>query len=394
MSKRSQLVWQGVAATVWFVVATVRLIPPPTLLHHFSLSGYHAWAFSHLAYSDIISLYQRHQLTQHPLPYIQTPIEYPVLMGITMWLTSWAGGILGYFLATAVVLWLAALGTIAALNRRSPRAGWTFAMSPMLITFGLLNWDVLGIFLLVCAVRLWETNRMDGSAVMFATAVFFKFFPAFYLPFLAWDLVIRGKMRRLARFVGVFGLTSAVINAPFALGNWNNWSLFFTFNAHRRPVADLWNNVFIHVSSVSVVNAASLAAVAAAALAAGIMIWRGGSLHQAVSMVFAIFLISNKVFSPQYMLWLLAFGALADWPAAALWGLSLGGVADYLNSFTMLHFARAHDRAAAHWYGETLFPMGLLVRYSAIAAGLTASQAKSSHTLTRRLILMGARINR
>lgn len=152
----------GMLLTLWFVWAWIRLLPPPnirrtlyhgvnrlipvhahigvtvtsphqrsTLLFHWQflwhhvvvipppLRVYHNWAFSHLAYSDIVSLYGAHQLYNHALPYIAAPIEYPVLMGVFMWLTAWVPTVTGYFLITGLATWTSALGIYRWLWRRN-----------------------------------------------------------------------------------------------------------------------------------------------------------------------------------------------------------------------------------------------------------------------------------
>ena len=376
MSKRSQLAVACVAVTGWYVLACLRLIPPQSLLTHFSSPAYHAWAFSHLSYSDIFSLYQRHRLANHAWPYIQTPIEYPVVMGMTMWVTAWVPHPLGFFLSTALMLWIAAMLTTAALMDRSFKAGWAFALSPLLLTYGLLNWDVLGIFFMVWALKWWERQQYDKAAVLFAIAVFFKFFPVFYLPFLALKMHMTGRRRALLRSTMVFFGVALLLNVPFAWLNWRNWSLFFSFNASRQAAANVWTNPVIHVSSVPLVDALSLTVVVTAAALASRAVWRGASLYRAAASLFSVFLVVNKVFSPQYMIWLLVFGVLADWPESGLGLLSLAGVVDYVNSLTILHWARSNNHAAFIWYGREVFPLGLVVRYGAIVLAWISGQGR------------------
>lgn len=194
-----------------FLWSHVVVIPPP-------LKAYHQWAYAHLAYSDIISLYGAHQLYTHALPYIVTPIEYPVLMGVFMWLTAWVPTVTGYFLATGVSAWAAAMSVYRWLWRRNRRLALAFAASPLLLVYGLLNWDIVGIFIMIMAIDRYDKEHYFWAAVLFAAAVFFKFFPIFYLPFIAVDLHRRGKSPVLRRMIGVFIGTAAVINIPFIVG--------------------------------------------------------------------------------------------------------------------------------------------------------------------------------
>src|SRR5512133_3201023 len=65
-------------------------------------AGYRAWAFAHHCYSDVIALHgDRYLGGGRPLPYVEDRIEYPVLLGVALWLASFApGGALGHFTAT------------------------------------------------------------------------------------------------------------------------------------------------------------------------------------------------------------------------------------------------------------------------------------------------------
>lgn len=142
MKKGRTLLYLGAGVlSLWYVWAWLRLLPPRTIrqtlyhgvnkvipivahiqvavaspsqqtspifhwlfsLHHGvvvppALKAYHLWAYAHLAYSDIISLYGAHQLYTHALPYFSTPIEYPVLMGVFMWVMGFAPTVVGFFL--------------------------------------------------------------------------------------------------------------------------------------------------------------------------------------------------------------------------------------------------------------------------------------------------------
>lgn len=367
MSTRRQILIGSAAVTAWYAWAFVHLLPPHTIVHGITLNHYRYWAFQHMAYSDIFALYKNHSLFNHALPYITTPIEYPVLMGVVMWIAGLATTALGFFTATTILIWISALFLHRWLVEWNPKTAWAFALTPMLLTYGLLNWDVMGIALMMWAIRLYHQKRYDSSAVMFAVAVFFKLFPVFYLPFIAAQLWRDGSRRQLGRMVALFSGASMVINLPFAVTNWANWSLFFNYNASRSVSSDIWNNLWVHISSVPMVDLISLTAVLATLVWTLGIVQRGGSVYHAAALLFAVFLLVNKVFSPQYMLWLFAYAALADWPIWSLGLLSLSGVIDYINSMAILHLVEIRGaNTAAIWYANTIYPLGLLARYAAV----------------------------
>ncbi len=386
MSTHRQLIVGSLAITVYYVWTVFHLIPPPAVVADHSRTAYAAWAYAHLAYSDIWALYFHHQLFTHALPYVQTPIEYPVLMGLTMWLLAWVpGGVLGFFLATAALLWVAALGCHYCIWEFSSPSAWAFALTPLVSAYGLLNWDMLGIALMLWAVRLFRQERWKHSAIVFALAVFFKLFPIFYLPFVAARMLQLGHRQRLWSMVTIFAATACVLNLPFAIANWNNWSLFFNFNAGRGVSADLWNNTWWHVASVPAVDVLSLTIVFSALVISLNWVWQGGAWPGAGALLFATFLLVNKVFSPQYMLWLTAFAAVAQWPLWTLSLMSVAGITDYVNSLTMLHLAASGPPAqtAARWYGQMIFPLGLAFRYTAVIASPIGALHNRSRHLVR-----------
>ncbi|PSR22760.1 MAG: hypothetical protein C7B45_05345 [Sulfobacillus acidophilus] len=369
MRSHLQLFMGSLAITLYYLWSARHLIPPPSVRASQSLTTYANWAYAHLAYSDIWALYFGHHLMSHALPYIQTPIEYPVLMGLTMWVTAWIpGGALGFFLATAVLLWAAALWCHYCIWEFSPAHAWAFSLTPLVMTYGLLNWDMLGMALMLWAVRLFRQACWNRSAIVFAMAVFFKLFPIFCLPFIAVRIVRSEGLRRLWSMVTAFGAAACALNVPFAITNWNNWSLFFNFNAGRGVSADLWNNTWWHLASVPAVDLLSLTMVSCALVVCGHWMGPDGSWAEASAVVFAIFLLVNKVFSPQYILWLTAFAAMAQWPLWTFALLSVAGLTDYVNSLTMLHLTAsgAPTQTTAQWYGQEIFPLGLALRYLAV----------------------------
>jgi hypothetical protein len=377
MRHNRQLWWGRAAITLLMGLAAWHLIPPAAF-RHAGLGLYEIWAFSHWAYSDIFALYQRHQLANHALVYWRTPIEYPVLMGLSMWLAAWMPfGAVGFFAGTAAALWAAALLAHYALWRRNPALARAFAFSPLLLVYGLLNWDIGGIALMMGAMALYRRERWTAAGITWAAAVFFKLFPVFYLPFLAVDLWQRRRRRALWRLTRAFVLAAVAMNAPAAIANWSNWSLFFSFNATRGAGADIWNNALWHLTSVAWADCLSLVIVMAAMVLGIVWMRRGGTWEQASALAFAVFLFVNKVFSPQYMLWLWAFGAVADWPIASLAALSAAGVADYVNSMAILHLVRSGSAAVAQWYARVIFPAGLGVRYGAILGGTVGALLKA-----------------
>lgn len=374
-----------VSITVWMVWAYIRLIPPSRLIRHGQLiaSAYDGWSFKNLAYSDVVKLYETRNLFMHLMPYVHNLIEYPVITGVFMSVTALGHGLQSYFLVTFIVFWLIAIFVYFLMERLVPQHAIYFAVLPLLMVYGLLNWDMLGIGFMVAAWYAYHKKWHVTSAVLFAFGVFAKLFPIFFLPFIVAELWSKREGRTLGRMVLAFVVTSAVINVPFALGNFNNWSYFFTYNAGRGLGADIYANEWIHGISISTANFFSLGMVVLITLYLMWRVYRGSSVIQATTITFTVFLFFNKVYSPQYTLWIFVLAILAEWPIWTYITIALMGLIDYVNSFTVLYLLSSKSSSAG-WYVGHVFFVGVIYRYITLAvagvagaiAGRSTQQAK------------------
>ncbi|WP_052745520.1 hypothetical protein [Allosalinactinospora lopnorensis] len=125
------------------------------------------------------------------------------------------------------------------------------------------------------------------------------------------------------------------MNLPVYLAAPEGWAMFFEFSQERG--AD-WGSVYYILAGFGLIDTAdpdlinlvgtlALAAACAGIAALGLFARRGPSPEQMVFLTVAAFLITNKVWSPQFVLWLLPLAVLAfprivpSGPAVALYGL-------------------------------------------------------------------------
>ncbi|MHB8262863.1 MAG: glycosyltransferase 87 family protein [Acidimicrobiales bacterium] len=341
------------------------------------LVHYHTWAYAHLAYSDVVWLYQEHHLFNHALPYIHVPIQYPVVMGVYMWLAAWFGGVSGYFLASAIGLAACAVGTLLLLRQIVPRYYYLFALSPLLLVYSLLNWDLLGIFFMVVGWYAYRRNKYILSGVMFSLGVFAKLFPVFLLFFACLELWRDGERKDAKRLLAWFAGTSLVINLPFAVANPIGWGEFYGHNTARSVTAGLL--LKFHLTAflgVAGTDAVSFLIVAAALVIFTVLAYNHRlPVTSSAAGLFAVFLLVNKVYSPQYTLWMLVFAIIAEWPAWTAWLLAAGGLIDYYNSFTTLYMTGFHGPQVS-WYFQHIFPLGNDARYAVLLATLAVGMRK------------------
>jgi len=277
----------------------------------------------HIGYSDIAPFFQK---TLEPgLPYIDKLVEYPVMTGMFIQTMGFVGNTFtGYYMGNAMVLILLTgvssyfLLKMAAQDTHG-RVLYFWALAPSMFLFSVYNWDVLALFFVILALYALRSGRYYRVAVFLALGFSTKFYPIIYmLPVLIIaPLTRRGKLIVVLAFL----LVVAAINVPFMIAHYPGWFYFFSFNATRMPNVDsLWNVLGVMIPSladVKAINRISLALFLLSSLwLCGIL--RKGEVGAGFLGITLLFLLSTKVFSPQYLLWLLPFFALVLPPSKKL----------------------------------------------------------------------------
>jgi uncharacterized membrane protein len=338
---------------------------------HPSPWGYRLWAFGALAYSDILALHEDRGATRHRVPYVEEKVEYPVLLGLGMWLPSvLAPGRVAYFGLTFALLAISALATLWLLAALPGTRPWIWAASPALLVYGALNWDLLGIVPLLAGLWLWAKGRERAAAVALSLAVWTKFFPVLVLGILL-SISLRGSWRKTAALAGIFLVISAAVNLPFMILAWPRWSWFFEYNAIREIEPSLYLLAGLDArGSIGAANAISALAVICAAAAIAVVELRTRRLdaYNASCALVCVFFIVNKVYSPQYWLWVVALLALAAIPGWLAGAASVIALADFAASFARLHLQADRAWAQAAWFDRTIFWPAVALRYAALAA--------------------------
>jgi uncharacterized membrane protein len=288
--------------------------------------------YRHLCYSDIVPLLGTEQLEGsggRRLPFFdecrtvpgQNCDEYPVLTMYLMRIAAWFSGnnYARFYYVNAALLFVCALMIAAFLYLMTGRRALYFALAPTLLVYGTMNWDLLAVGFATVGL-LYLFNRRDGTAgAMLGLGAAAKLYPAMLaMPFIAQRL--RDRRPDAAIKVGWATLgTWALANVPFFLASPSSWFRFFSFNSER--VADfdsLWYIGCRHFDSLCdstrVINVLSaLLLVGALILVWGLRALRFPDFPRWTLgfPLIALFLITNKVYSPQYSLWLVPWFALA-----------------------------------------------------------------------------------
>ncbi|MEW2547135.1 glycosyltransferase 87 family protein [Streptomyces sp. NPDC047002] len=296
--------------------------------------------YTRACYSDIPHLFQARGFSDGLVPYFDRLngdmdyLEYPVLTGLFMEVASWItslftsgdGDLVGreqaYWMANAAMLLVCAViiaVCTARTHRRRPWDALLVALAPAFALTATINWDLLAVALTAAAMLMWTRGRTVAFGILIGLATAAKLYPVLILGPL---LVLCWRAGRFRAFgTALLGAAGAwlVVNLPVMLPAPEGWKKFYTFS-QSRPVdfGSFWLiisqrtgafNGDVHpVNTYSIVlMVLACAGIAALALAAP----RRPRLAQLAFLVVAAFILTNKVYSPQYVLWLVPLAALA-----------------------------------------------------------------------------------
>jgi hypothetical protein len=281
-------------------------------------------------YSDIVHLYRRDGLVDHPAPYFDYRLEYPVLTGAYVWVAGfvrWSAG--AYFVASTAVLGALAVATVRMLERLPSVNPWLLAGAPAVAFWGVQNWDFLGIALLVAALLFHERGRDAAGAALLGLAVWAKFFPIVALPVVLAVRIAQGRGRAAVVVAAVFTGVTLLLNAPVAIeGIKDNaiqlrdgWTWFFVFSHDRAAAATIWSTLDLTMAEANRWSGLTLGlglAVILALTVRGVHRGQGQLLLPAVGGALLLLFATGKVYSVQYTLWILVALALAGLPLRAM----------------------------------------------------------------------------
>lgn len=334
-----------------------------------------------LCYSDIPLLYQARVFHTGDFPYSVDPayetLEYPVLTGlfadlaarVTRW---WHGGSsqdlvhVTFYEVNAVLLVACGLLAVWATARVVARPGHVLmvALAPSLALTSLINWDLLAVALTALAVWCWARAAPVWTGVFIGLGFAAKLYPVLLLGPLFLLCLRAGRLREYGHTLAATVVTWVAVNLPVALLSPQGWAWFWRFNhARQGEFGSIWYLFALRGDSVAELNRISGALFGLICLGVAVLALRSPRhprLGQLGFLVLAGFLVVNKVYSPQYVLWLLPFVALARpnwrdwgiWQAAevAYWAAIWMHIGGYLGPYGWLYHAATIARVLATGY--------------------------------------------
>jgi uncharacterized membrane protein len=349
----------------------------------------HAWRaeyqYTRMCYSDVFALYFAERLVDGETPYADHPVEYPVVIGGFMAAGAKVAALFPkeerpsrFFDVTALMLagcgLVMAATTIGLAGRRRRWDAAMVALAPVLVLHAYTNWDLAAAALTGLGLLAWARHRPGWAGVWLGLGTATKLYPALLLLPL---FLLCLRMRRLPEFrrtAIAAVLAWLVVDLPVWVAYPEAFGRFYSLNRTRG--AD-WDSVWFGLqhfrgrpldaglaagAAPTVLNAVvavgfllALAGIGALALRAPVR----PRLAQLAFLTVVAFLLSNKVFSPQYSIWLLPLAVLARprWPAFLGWQAS-----EAFLLFLRFYFFVGQDKAGAQGVPTGLFLTGVALR--------------------------------
>lgn len=303
--------------------------------------------FTSFCYNDIVPLYGARGLDQPGFVYdyswveegLTRYMEYPVLAGLFQGFTSfisrntyfvaqrflpevgWYFYVTVFFLA---IIWVATARMVAELAGNRVWDTLLVVGSPLLIMHAFTNWDIPSIFFAVAALLAARNGKFTLAGVMIGLGTAFKMWPIFAL---GAYLVVALRKRDLVPFLKMLAasiVSWVVVNLPIYLRSPEAWGEFRRLNTDRGWE---WTTIYAVFSRVTgwggfdtgegapvILNAVTLIlflAGCAAVLIMGLKAPRTPRIAELFTLIIGFFLLFNKVWSPQYSIWLIVPAVLA-----------------------------------------------------------------------------------
>ncbi|WP_087063609.1 glycosyltransferase family 87 protein [Corynebacterium glutamicum] len=312
--------------------------------------------YTSACYNDIVPLYGGRGIDAPGFPYafswqegdLTRYMEYPVLGGIFQWIcgiitrflypvidvipfhTLPESGL--YFIVTALALaffWVLVIRMMVELTGNRVWDTVLVAASPLVAVHAFTNWDTPAIAAVIGAMLAVKRGNPLVAGVLIGAGTAFKLWPLYLL---GAYLVLAVKNKNLKPFItmaAAAAVTWLVVNVPVMIAYPKAWNEFLRLNRERGAE---WTTIYqvidrnlpINLNGPVLLNVLSFGLFGASCVAIlilGLKVQRTPRVAELAFLIVAAFLLFNKVWSPQYSLWLVPLAVLAfpQWKVLFPW---------------------------------------------------------------------------
>ncbi len=251
---------------------------------------------------------------------VQHPVEYPALTGLIMWLLSFLvspsqTAVFDYYRITAgFQIVLLALSAYLIYKLVGKKYAFYFVLAPAVLYSLNRNWDIWAVAPMLFAILLFEKKKYTFSALLLSISIATKFFPiVLMLPI----MIIFLRNKQLIEFIK-YGFTTLItwvlINLPFVLIDFQGWLYFYKFSAERAlGSASFYELTNIFISSIKFTSIHFYILNILVFLIVTIFLLKlkkTPTLVESSFFVMFAFILFNKQYSMQYVIWLTSLAVL------------------------------------------------------------------------------------
>jgi uncharacterized membrane protein len=283
----------------------------------------HQWQspdqYIHACYSDIPALFGARNLNTGAWPYssADNAVEYPVVTGVAMWAIAHISGdnVVNFYLINIGLLALLFIFIALITFKIRPEFSYLLPLAPAAIASMYINWDLWAIASMMLAIYWFDRGNERASAISLGVSIATKFMPIVLLIPISIIFFRREKISALFKYVAVTTSTWIGINAPVFLTTPDGWKRFYTLNLNR---GSDWGSIWYALSNLGIdlthQNYLSVLCLLIGLTALAIFLLQlrdTPTLAQVSIFAFVIVMAVSKVYSPQYVLWLVPLAVIA-----------------------------------------------------------------------------------
>jgi uncharacterized membrane protein len=217
--------------------------------------------YSDVGYLWIRDVYQGQHNLQ--IPYVQYELEYPQIIGaiilVGQWISTYFPIVIDryntFVAVESLIQYPFMIGTLYLLFRLcnklklSTNRIYLYMLSTVsFVVYGFYNWDFVVAYFVTLSIWYYLQGKYDRSSFTLSISVLTKFIPGIMLPAMLAGLP-NWKSRR--RFFAIATGTWILVNAPFAIANFNTWvKLFVGYSGPNHQLQNTWISMLISAAGL------------------------------------------------------------------------------------------------------------------------------------------------
>ncbi|NWN89139.1 MAG: DUF2029 domain-containing protein [Micrococcaceae bacterium] len=192
------------------------------------------------------------------------------------------------------------------------------AVAPGIIFAGFINWDMWAVAFMVAAMWMFAKHRYGWAGVLIGLGTAVKLIPLFLLGAIVVLAIRSGRYYPLLITTAGAAIAWLAVNLPMMLFNPAAWAVFYEYSSEREPG---WSSIWqaYGTATGNTISGEQLSGyafwsffIACAAIAViGLTTKHRPRLAQLLFLIVAAFILVNKVYSPQFVLWIIPLLVLA-----------------------------------------------------------------------------------